>query len=270
MTIQELEARAKESRKLILKMLTEAGSGHPGGSLSAIDIITALYFHEMNHDPKNPRWQERDHFVLGKGHGVPALYATLAAGGYFPESECMSLRKLGSRLQGHPDRMRLEALEASTGSLGQGLSIAQGYALAARLDGRKNRVYCLLGDGESQEGQIWEAALSIGHYKLDNMVVILDNNKYQIDGAVKDIMSMDPVLDKWKAFGFETCEINGHNMNEILGALEKARSTKGKPFFILAQTVKGKGVSFMEGVNHWHGVSPNAEELTRALKELGG
>jgi transketolase len=269
LNIDQLEAQAKESRKLILKMLSAAGSGHPGGSLSAIDIITALFMHEMNHDPQNPKWDERDYFVLGKGHGVPALYATLAACGYFPKEECMQLRKLGSRLQGHPDRVRLNCLEASTGSLGQGLSIAQGYAMAALLDGRPSRTYCVIGDGESEEGQIWEAALSISKYKLANLVVVLDSNGFQIDGAVKDVMNMEPILDKWSAFGFNTLEIDGHNMHEILRAFTEAREETTRPTFILAHTVKGKGVSFMENDNHWHGVTPNAEELKRALAELG-
>lgn len=270
MPVSDLEKQARKSRRLILQMLEAAGNGHPGGSLSAIDIITTLYFSEMNHDPKNPDWAGRDHFVLGKGHGVPALYATLAAAGYFPEAECLELRKLGSRLQGHPDRVRLKGIEASTGSLGQGLSIAQGYAMAARLDNIDSRVYCLIGDGESQEGQIWEAALAIGNFKLSNMVVILDNNRYQIDGAVNDIMSLEPVLDKWKAFGFNTLEMDGHKISEIKSTLEKARSEKSKPTFILAHTVKGKGVSFMENDNSWHGVSPNAEQLKKALAELEG
>lgn len=269
LNLSQLQSQAKTSRKMILKMLAEAGSGHPGGSLSAIDIVTALYFSEMKHDPKNPRDPNRDIFVMGKGHGVPALYATLAAAGYFPESELMSLRKLGSRLQGHPDRNRCPGIEASTGSLGQGLSIAQGYAMAAKLDGRNSRVYCILGDGESQEGQVWEAALSIAKYNLTNLVVILDHNMYQIDGAVKDIMNIEPVNDKWKAFGFNVVEIDGHDMNQILGAFEKARAEKSKPTFIHAHTIKGKGVSFMENENHWHGVTPNADELKKALAELG-
>lgn len=266
--IPQLEARAKDSRKLILKMLKEAGSGHPGGSLSAIDIITALFFNEMRHDPKNPRWEDRDVFVLGKGHGVPALYATQAACGYFPEEDTLKLRKLGSPFQGHPDKVKLDTMEASTGSLGQGLSTAQGYALAAKLDKKDTRVYCLIGDGESQEGQIWEAALSIGNYKMSNMVVILDANRYQIDGTVKDVMALDPILDKWASFGFSTQEIDGHNFSEILGALEKARTEKEKPTFILAHTVKGKGVSFMENDNHWHGAAPSEEQLQKALTEL--
>jgi transketolase len=266
----ELESRAKESRKLILKMLTQAGSGHPGVSLSAIDIITTLYFNEMRHDPKNPKWADRDVFVLGKGHAVPAVYATLAAAGYFPESELMTLRQLNSRLQGHPDRTRLPGIEASTGSLGQGLSIAQGYAMAAKMDGRPTRVYCVVGDGEIQEGQIWEAALSISKYKLTNLVVILDHNLYQIDGAVKDVMPIEPVNDKFKAFGFNVIEIDGHKIGEIQLALEQARRETTKPTFIHAHTIKGKGVSFIEGNNHYHGVAPTKEELAKALAELGG
>jgi transketolase len=266
---KQLETKARESRKIILKMLKASQSGHPGGSLSVIDLVTALYFNEMKHDPKKPTWPARDYFVLGKGHGVPAVYATLAQSGYFPVEECQSLRQLGSRLQGHPDRMRLPGIEASTGSLGQGLSIAQGYALSARLDGRASRVYCIIGDGEAQEGQIWEAAMSIANFKLSNMVVILDANRFQIDGAVKDIMSLEPVLDKWRAFGFSTLEIDGHNMSEILGALKKARLEVSKPTFILAHTVKGKGVSFMENNNHYHGVVPPDAEMDKAIAEQG-
>jgi transketolase len=269
LTAEQLHAQAQQSRALILKMLTEAASGHPGGSLSAIDIITALFFNEMRHDPKKPRWEDRDHFVLSKGHGVPALYATLAKAGYFEESETLTLRQLGSRMQGHPDRVRLDAIEASTGSLGQGISIAQGLAMAARLDGKPNRVYCLLGDGETQEGQVWEAALSIAKYKLTNMVTILDHNLYQIDGAVKDVMNIEPVVDKWKAFGFNTISIDGHDMAQILNALKSARAETSRPTFICAATVKGKGVSFMEGNNGYHGVAPTRDELARALKELG-
>jgi transketolase len=268
LTTPDLEKRARKSRELILRMITEAGSGHPGGSLSAIDIITCLYFSEMKHDPKDPNNPNRDHFILSKGHAVPALYATLAASGYFPEEECLQLRKLGSRLQGHPDRVALSCIEASTGSLGQGLSIAAGYALAARMDSRSSRVYCLIGDGESQEGQIWEAALSIAKYKLTNLVVILDHNRYQIDGAVEDIMALEPVNQKWSAFGFNVIEIDGHSMTDILRGLEQARTENSRPTLIHARTVKGKGVSFMENNNHWHGVAPTADELIKALKEL--
>jgi len=268
LSVDQLKTQAKSSRRQILKMIAEAASGHPGGSLSAIDIITALFFHEMRHDSKRPDWPDRDRFVLSKGHGVPALYATFAAAGYLPESELMTLRRLGSRLQGHPDRVRLPTVEASTGSLGQGFSIAQGIAMAAKLDKKDFRVYCMVGDGEIQEGQIWEAAMSSGNHKLDNLVVILDHNFYQIDGAVKDIMNLDPIADKWRAFNFNVIEIDGHDMNAILDAFARARQVKGKPTFILANTVKGKGVSFMEHQNQFHGSAPNREQLEKALKEL--
>ena len=266
--VAELQTQAKESRKLILKMLTEAGSGHPGGSLSAIDIITALFFSEMRVDPKNPLAESRDRFVLSKGHGVPALYATLAYRGYFHPDETMTLRKLGSPFQGHPDRVRLPVVEASTGSLGQGLSVAQGIAMALKLDRSDARVYCLLGDGEMQEGQVWECLMSCSKYSLDNMCVFLDANKYQIDGSVKEVMDLEPIKDKIKSFNWNVLEIDGHDMNAIVDALAKARATTGKPTWIVAHTVKGKGVSFMESVNKWHGQSPSKEELAKALTEL--
>ncbi|MBX9767032.1 MAG: transketolase [Bdellovibrionales bacterium] len=266
--VPELKAQAKESRKLILKMLAEAGSGHPGGSLSAIDIITALFFSEMKLDPKNPQWESRDRFVLSKGHGVPALYATLAYRGYFSPEETMSLRKLGSPFQGHPDRVRMPAVEASTGSLGQGLSVAQGIAMSLKLDKIDSRVYCLLGDGELQEGQVWECLMSCAKYNLDNLCVFLDSNKYQIDGSVKEVMDLDPIKDKIKSFNWNVLEIDGHDMTQIVDALAKAKATHGKPTWIVANTVKGKGVSFMESVNKWHGVTPTPEELTKALAEL--
>jgi transketolase len=266
-TISELEAKAREARRLIIRMLTEAGSGHPGGSLSAIDIITALFFHEMKVDPKNPLWPDRDRFVLSKGHGVPALYAALALRGYFSPEETLTLRKLGSPFQGHPDRMRMPAVEACTGSLGQGLSIAEGMAMGLRLDKKNNRVYCLVGDGEIQEGQIWEAAMSIPMHKLTNMCVFLDYNKYQIDGDVRQIMFMDPIK-KFEAFGWNVLEIDGHKIEEILKSLEKARAEKNKPTIVVAHTIKGKGVSFMENINKWHGSSPSREEAEKALKEL--
>ncbi|MEQ1877390.1 MAG: transketolase [Bdellovibrionia bacterium] len=266
-TISELEAKAREGRRLIIRMLTEAGSGHPGGSLSAIDIITTLFFSEMKVDPKNPTWADRDRFVLSKGHGVPALYAALGLKGYFNPEDTMTLRKLGSPFQGHPDRMRMAAVEACTGSLGQGLSIAQGMALGLRLDKKSARVYCLVGDGEIQEGQIWEAAMSIPMHKLTNICVFLDYNKLQIDGKVQEIMYMNPVK-KFEAFGWNVLEINGHDIGQILKSLEKARAETTKPTLIVADTVKGKGVSFMEHVNKWHGSSPSREEADKALKEL--
>lgn len=269
LSIEDLKKQSNQSRKLILKMLTQAGNGHPGGSLSAIDILTTLFFDEMNVNPKDPLSTDRDRFVLSKGHAVPALYATLAHRGYFSPEATMTLRQLGSVFQGHPDRVRLPIVEASTGSLGQGLSVAQGMAMAAKLDKRASRIYCLIGDGETQEGQVWECAMSAAKYKLDNLCVFLDNNKYQIDGPTKDVMDLEPILDKFKAFNWNTVEIDGHDFSQIQKALSHARSSAGKPTLVLAQTVKGKGVSFMESVNKWHGSSPNKEELEKALKELG-
>jgi transketolase len=263
----ELEKTAKEARRLILQMLTEAGNGHPGGSLSAIDIITALFFSEMTVDPKNQTWPDRDRFILSKGHAVPALYATLALKGYFKPEETLTLRKLGSPFQGHPDRTRIPAVEAATGSLGQGLSVAQGMAMALRLDKKSARVYCLVGDGEIQEGQIWEAAMSIPHHGLTNICVFLDYNKFQIDGEVTKVLYMNPA-SKFEAFGWNCIEINGHNITEILGALEKARNEKSKPTMVIANTIKGRGVSFMEGDNKWHGSAPSRQELEKALQEL--
>lgn len=264
----ELKKQATKSRKLILEMLTQAGNGHPGGSLSAIDIITALFFHEMRVDPKNPENENRDRFVLSKGHGVPALYATLAYRGYFKPEDTMTLRQLGSPFQGHPDRVRMPAVEASTGSLGQGLSVAQGIAMAGKIDNKDYRVYCLMGDGETQEGQVWEALMSAGNYKLNNLCVFLDANKYQIDGQTKDVMDIEPLEDKIKAFKWNVLRIDGHDMDQILDALKKARAENSKPTMIIADTIKGKGVSFMENVNKWHGVSPTKEELKKALEEL--
>lgn len=264
----ELKKQATKSRKLILEMLEKAGNGHPGGSLSAIDIITALFFNEMKVDPKNPENENRDRFVLSKGHGVPALYATLAFRGYFKPEDTMTLRQLGSPFQGHPDRVRMPAVEASTGSLGQGLSVAQGIALTGKLDKKDFRVYCLMGDGETQEGQVWEAFMSAGNYKLNNLCVFLDANKYQIDGQTKDVMDIEPLEDKVKAFKWNVLRIDGHDMDQILGALKKARAETTKPTMIIADTVKGKGVSFMENVNKWHGVSPTKDELKKALEEL--
>ncbi len=249
-------------------MLTEAGSGHPGGSLSCIDILTALYFKIMRHDPAKPKWPDRDRFILSKGHGAPALYAALAYSGYFAKDQLMTLRKLGSPLQGHPDMRRLPGVEASTGSLGQGLSIGVGIALAGKLDKKDYRTYVVISDGENHEGQIWEAAAFAGHHKLDHLVAILDYNKFQLDDAIKNILDIEPIVDKWKAFGFHTFEIDGHDMNAIVDTLEKAKQVKGKPVMIIAHTIKGKGVSFMENNNHFHGVAPTKEEEAKALKEL--
>ena len=249
-------------------MIGKAGSGHPGGSLSCIDILTALFFNEMNVDPKNPTWSERDRFVLSKGHGVPALYATQAMRGYYDPEATLTLRELGSPYQGHPDRVRIPAMEASTGSLGQGLSVAIGMALAARVDKKNFRTYCLIGDGETQEGQIWEAAMCAGNYKLSSLCVFLDANEYQIDGAVKDVMDLEPIAEKFRSFKWNVIEINGHDMDQVLKALSQAREEKQKPSLIFAHTVKGKGVSFMEKNNEWHGKAPNPEQLTKALAEL--
>jgi len=259
---------ARQARIDVIRMLTEAASGHPGGSLSAIELVTALYAHEMRHDPTNPAMENRDRFIISKGHGVPAVYAVMAQVGYWPREELLTLRKLNSRFQGHPDRCRLPGLEASTGSLGQGLSIAVGLSLASKLDNDKFRVYCLIGDGESQEGQIWEAAMSAPKFALDNLVCILDYNKAQIDGYVSEVMPIEPIAEKWHAFGWHVIEIDGHDYDQIFEALSEARSVKGKPTFILADTVKGKGVSFMEGLVDWHGVAPNRDQEAKALQEL--
>jgi transketolase len=264
----DLKKQATKNRKLILEMLTVAGNGHPGGSLSAIDIITALFFNEMKVDPKNPEWENRDRFVLSKGHGVPGLYATLAHRGYFKPEETLTLRQLGSPFQGHPDRVRMPVVEASTGSLGQGLSVAQGMAMAAKLDGKDTRIYCLMGDGETQEGQVWEALMSCGNYKLNNLCVFLDANKYQIDGPTKEVMDIEPLEEKIRAFKWNVLRIDGHDMDQILKALKSARDEKTKPTMIIADTVKGKGISFMENINKWHGVSPTKEELKKAIEEL--
>lgn len=269
----ELRELAKEVRINIIKMLTEAKSGHPGGSLSLADLLTAFYCKVLKHDPKKPEWHERDRFILSKGHGVPAQYACMAKTGYFSESELMTLRQLGSPLQGHPDRVRLPGIEASTGSLGQGLSIAQGMALGHRLDKIDSFVYCVMGDGEIQEGQVWEAALSIPMHKLDRVIAVIDWNKGQIDGQVKDVMNIEPIADKWRAFGWNVLEIDGHNMDAILAALEKAqahaRAGKGTPTMIVADTLKGKGVKFMEdGKNAWHGSAPNKEQAAAAIEEI--
>ncbi|MBU4376503.1 MAG: transketolase [Candidatus Omnitrophica bacterium] len=266
-SIDELNKKAKEIRRTVLKMLTEASSGHTGGSLSVVEIIISLYYCKMRHDPKNPGWQGRDRLVLSKGHACPTLYAVLAECGYFPKTELMTLRKFGTRLQGHP-QLGLPGIEASTGSLGQGLSIAIGMALAARLDKKDTRVYCVMGDGELNEGQIWEAAASAAHYKLDNLCGIVDHNKLQIDGPCEEVMDMGPLKDKWASFGWNVLECDGHNIKELMDSLDSAERKKAKPTVILAHTVKGKGVSFVEHKAEWHGIAPKKEELDRALKEL--
>ncbi len=268
--VSKLAEKAKKIRRLIIEMLSEAGSGHPGGSLSATDIVTALYFYKMNYDPKDPMSASRDRFILSKGHAAPVLYAALMVAGFIPEELKNSLRKLNSCLQGHPDMCKVPGVEMSTGSLGQGLSVAVGMALANRLDQNKAKVYCMVGDGECQEGNIWEAAMSASFRKLDNLVVIIDNNKLQIDGPVENVKGIEPLADKWKAFGFEVLEIDGHDLQAITKALDTADQIKGKPTAILAHTIKGKGVSFMENKVNFHGVAPNAEEKVKALGELEG
>lgn len=267
--INALEERARLIRIDILKMLTLAGSGHTGGSLSAADIVTALYFYKMRYNPENPFWRERDRFILSKGHAAPLLYATLSRAGYFDPELLKTLRKISSPLQGHPNCKSLPGVEISTGSLGQGLSVANGIALGLMLDRINAKVYCLLGDGELQEGQVWEAAMTAAHYHLDNICAIVDNNGLQIDGPVKEVMRIDPLPQKWNAFGWHIIEITGHDMEKIVNALDEAETIKGKPTVIVAHTIKGKGVSFFEGRVEYHGIAPSQEELERALKELG-
>lgn len=268
-SVQELQAVCKQIRRHIVTMIAAAKSGHPGGSLSAVELIVSLYFGgRMRHDPKNPRWKDRDRFVLGKGHAAPVLYAVLAEAGYTPVGELNTLRKLGSIYQGHPDRRFIPALEASTGSLGEGLSLACGMALAARLDGSPSRAYTMLGDGEIQEGQVWEAAMFAAFHKIDNVVCIVDYNRIQLDGFVKDIMDIEPLTDKWRAFGWHVIELDGHDLNAVNAAYDEAAATKGKPSVLIAHTVKGKGVSFMENNPKFHGMAPTTEELQKALAEL--
>jgi transketolase len=267
--IKELDSVARKLRQNIIEMTCAAKSGHPGGSLSAADIITVLYFYKMRHNPKDPSWADRDRFVMSKGHAAPVLYAALAEAGYFPVKYLKTLRKIGGSLQGHVDMLALPGIEMSTGSLGQGLSAANGMALAGRLDKKKYRVYCLMGDGECHEGQIWEAAMTSSHHKLDNLTAIVDHNKYQIDGKVEEIKSLQPFAEKWKAFGWSVFSCDGHNLKSIIETLEKAEKVKGKPSVIIAETVKGKGVSFMEEKPlEYHGRAPNAEEEKKALAEI--
>ncbi|OLC16624.1 MAG: transketolase [Candidatus Rokubacteria bacterium 13_1_40CM_69_27] len=273
--VVRLDAIARECRVQIIRMLAHAGSGHPGGSLSVIDLVVTLMFGRMRHDPKRPDWPERDRLILSKGHAVPALYAAMARAGYFPEDQLITLRKLGSPLQGHPDRTTLPGIEAATGSLGQGLSISLGIALGLKMAGWPARVYCILGDGEIQEGQVWEAAMSgpqLGQpqHPLDNLTVILDYNKIQLDDFVAKIRDLEPVLAKWQAFGWPVVEIDGHKIDQIDKALDQAEATRGKPFFIVAHTVKGKGVSFMENQPEWHGKAPKPAEAIAAVREILG
>jgi transketolase len=273
--LAKLESIARDGRVQILRMLTHSGSGHPGGSLSIIDILTVLYFSRMKYDAKNPTWEDRDRFILSKGHCVPAQYYCMARAGFFPESLLLTLRKLGSPLQGHPDRMALPGIEAATGSLGQGLSVAAGMALGLKLAGKSSRVYCVLGDGESQEGQVWESLMSgpkLGapDHHLDNLCVILDYNGIQLDNFVKKILDLEPIVDKVKSFGWPVLDINGHDLAQIDKALDQAEATKGAPTYIVAHTVKGKGVSFMENDPEWHGKAPKPSEAIEAIREVVG
>ncbi|HKK00636.1 MAG TPA: transketolase [Desulfuromonadales bacterium] len=268
-TVRDLEQTARQLRMEILKMLNTARSGHTGGSLSATDILAVLYFHKMRHDPSNPSWAERDRFVLSKGHAAPALYATLAEAGYFPREELKTLRRIGSHLQGHPDMNKTPGVDVCTGSLGQGLSQSVGLALSARLAGRSSRVYALLGDGEVQEGQVWEAAMAAAHYRLDNLCAIVDHNGLQIDGEVAKVMNVAPLGPKFLAFNWHVLEVDGHDVQAICQALHDADKTQGQPTMIVARTVKGKGVPFFEHKASYHGVPPSDDELSRALDHLG-
>jgi len=266
--VRTLTEKARRIRIDILKMLTDCGSGHTGGSLSSADIVTALYFHKMKYDPKKPNWTGRDYFILSKGHAAPLLYTVLAHAGYIEQKELCTLRRIGSRLQGHPDSKYLPGVEISTGSLGQGLSVANGIALAHKLDKKANRIFALLGDGELQEGQIWEAAMTAAHYRLDNLCALVDNNGLQIDGPVEKVMGVEPITDKWRAFGWNVLDIDGHDMEQIVHALDRAETVKDKPTMIVCRTIKGKGSKVFEGKVEFHGTTPSKEELEIAMKEL--
>lgn len=267
--LQRLPEEARQIRIEILKMLHQSGSGHTGGSLSATDLLTTLFFTELRHRSEEPDWEGRDRFVLSKGHAAPLYYAVLCRFGYIHADELCRLRKMNCMLQGHPDSKSTPGVEISTGSLGQGLSIANGMALGLRLNKNHARVYVLMGDGEVQEGMIWEAAMTAAHYKIDNLCAILDRNGLQIDGAVEEVMNIEPLTDKWKAFGWHVINIDGHRFDRILDAFKTAKEVKGKPTIIIAKTVKGKGVSIFENKVKYHGLAPNDQELEQALKELG-
>ncbi|MBA7467217.1 Apulose-4-phosphate transketolase subunit A [subsurface metagenome] len=268
LSTEEMEAMAKKLRRHIITMTGKAGSGHPGGSLSAVEIVTALYFRLLRHKPKDPQWTDRDRFILSKGHAAPLLYAALAECGYLPIEELTTLRQLDSRLQGHTDRTVTPGVEMSAGALGQGLSFAIGVALAGRLNSQKYRVYVLLGDGECDEGQVWEGAMAAAHFKVDNLVAIVDNNGLQIDGWNRDVMNLDPFNQKWQTFGWHVIEVDGHDLAQLTGAFNQAKLVKGQPTVIIAHTIKGKGVSFMENNVDFHGKAPTAAEVEIALKEL--
>ena len=265
---KQLQITAYKVRMGVIESTHGAKAGHPGGSLSAAEVFTYLYFKEMNIDPTNPKWEDRDRFVLSKGHTTPGLYSVLANRGYFPVEDLPTFRHIDSYLQGHPNMNTVPGVDMSTGSLGQGISVATGMALAAKHTGKTNRVYALLGDGEIQEGQVWEACMAAAHYKLDNLCIIVDNNGLQIDGNIADVMSPYPIVDKLQAFGFEVAAVDGHNFDELEAAFNKAKQTKGKPFAIVMKTVKGKDVSFMENDAGWHGKAPNDAEYAQAMSEL--
>ncbi len=268
LSVKKMEAMAKKLRRHIITMMGKAGSGHPGGSLSAVEIVTALYFGLLRHKPSDPQWTDRDRFILSKGNAAPLLYAALAECGYLPIDELITLRQLDSRLQGHTDRTVTTGVEMSAGALGQGLSFAIGVALAGRLNSQKHRVYVLLGDGECDEGQVWEGAMAAAHYKVDNLVAIVDNNGLQIDGWNRDVMNLDPFNKKWQAFGWHVIEVDGHDLTQLIDAFNQAKPVKGQPTVIIAHTIKGKGVSFMENNADFHGKAPTTAEVERALKEL--
>lgn len=266
--IQELEKKARKIREDIIEEVYSAKSGHPGGSLSVADILTVLYFREMNIHPENPDWEDRDRFVLSKGHCSPALYSCLANRGFFPIEDLKTFRNINSYLQGHPDKNKIPGVDMTTGSLGQGLSAANGMAIAGKMDKKDYRVYCVLGDGEIEEGQVWEAAMAANKYKLDNLCVMVDNNNLQIDGTIEEVMSSYPIDEKFRSFGFQVINIDGHDMEEIIKAFEVAKNVKGKPTCIIAKTIKGKGVTFMENQAGWHGKAPNEEQYKQAISEM--
>lgn len=268
--VNELQKYANKIREGVIKAVYSAKSGHPGGSLSIAEILAVLYFNQMNIDERNPKAKERDRLVLSKGHTSPALYSALALRGFFDVKDLENFRNIKSNLQGHPDMKNIPGVDASTGSLGQGLSIANGMAISSKMDSEGVRVYCICGDGEIEEGQIWEAAMTSAHYKLDNLCLIIDNNNLQIDGKVSEVMNIYPIDEKFRSFGFEVINVDGHNISELISAFEQAKKTKGKPTAIIANTIKGKGVSFMENQAEWHGKAPNEEQYKQAMKELGG
>ena len=266
--VEALEKISNDIRKNIVKTVYNANSGHPGGSLSCADILTVLYFNQMNINPEQPNSEGRDRFVLSKGHCSPALYSTLSQRGYFDEKDLDTFRKINSNLQGHPDMNKIPGVDMTSGSLGQGLSVANGMALSSKMDGMGYRVYCLLGDGEIEEGQVWEAAMSSSKYKLDNLCVIVDNNNLQIDGNIKDVKGLNKIEEKFESFGFKAIPVDGNNIEQLIDAFERAKMTKGMPTAIIAKTVKGKGVSFMENKPEWHGKAPNEEQFIQAMNEL--